>query len=249
MLCNGDNPIIRIVGVEHMKWNGGTFTVEPRPHSALAFRMRGEAVIQSGGEEYRVQSNDIMYLPQNMGYTAEYTDTELIAIHFVAARDDSQVEVYSLQNGEQIYKLFLRARELWKNKQPGFSVYVMGQLYTILGSILAHKTETNLPPSFLKAVSFINANYKNNAISIPMICKEAGIGATVFRQLFRKHYQKTPTAYITDLRLEQARNLISGGMTIENAAWESGFTDPKYFARVVKKRFSCTPRDFKTYGK
>lgn len=249
MLCNGENPIIKIVGVEHMKWSGGTFTVAPRPHSALGFRMRGDAIIRTCGVEYRVLTNDILYLPQNMGYTAEYTDTEMIVIHFVTARDDAQVEVYSLQNGEQIYKLFLRARELWKNKQPGYEVYVMGQLYTILGSILAHKTETNLPPSFLKAVSFINANYKNNALSIPMICREAGIGATVFRQLFRKHYQKTPTAYITELRLEQARILISGGMAIENAAWESGFSDPKYFARVVKKRFACTPRDFKTYGK
>jgi AraC-like DNA-binding protein len=38
-------------------------------------------------------------------------------------------------------------------------------------------------------------------------------------------------------------------MTIEDAACESGFNDPKYFARVVKKHFGCTPRDLKLYGK
>lgn len=249
MLCNGDNPILRIVGVEHMRWNGGTFKVAPRKYSALAFRISGSATINCGGNEYYINTNDILYLPQNMGYTANYTDTEMIVVHFVTMRDDSEIELYTFQNGEQIYKLLLRALALWENKEPGFDVYAMAQFYTVLGTILEKETKTNLPQYFLKAISFINTNYKNNNISVDMICAEYGIGATTFRQLFKKHYQKTPTEYITDLRLEYARNLISGGVPIENAAYESGFNDPKYFARVVKKRFGCTPRAFKVYGK
>jgi AraC-like DNA-binding protein len=81
------------------------------------------------------------------------------------------------------------------------------------------------------------------------VCEAAGIGTTVFRQLFKRYYQKTPMEYITQLRLEHARNQISGGMPIELAAAESGFADPKYFARVVKKNLGCTPRDLKKYGK
>jgi len=55
--------------------------------------------------------------------------------------------------------------------------------------------------------------------------------------------------YITELRLENARNLISCGMPIEAAACESGFGDSKYFARVVKKHFLCMPRELKTFGR
>ena len=36
---------------------------------------------------------------------------------------------------------------------------------------------------------------------------------------------------------------------VTNAAYESGFNDPKYFARVVKKCLNCTPRDLKNYGR
>ena len=86
-------------------------------------------------------------------------------------------------------------------------------------------------------------------MNVDMICAEAGIGSTAFRQLFKKHYQKTPVEYITDLRLEYARNLISSGVPIGNVAYESGFNDTKYFARVVKKRLNCTPRDLKNYGR
>jgi len=249
MLYDADNPILRVVAVEHMHWDGGVFHVEPRMYSVLAFRISGTAMVRAGGNEYHVNTNDILYLPQNMAYTATYTDTDVLVIHFVTVRDSDELEVYSYQNGEKIYKLFMQALTLWENKEPGFAVYALAQLYMILGTILEINTKTNQPQHFLNAVSFINSNYKNSALSMDMICGEAGISATVFRQLFKKNYQKTPTAYITDLRLEHARNLISSGEPVEQAAYASGFNDPKYFARVVKKYFGCTPRNLKTYGK
>lgn len=249
MLCNGENPILRIVGVDHLRWGEGVFEVPPRDYAVLTFRIRGSATICGGGNAHYIQTNDILYLPQNMGYTAEYTDTESICIHFVTMQDDPDIKLYTFQNGEQLYKLFLQALTVWEEKRPGFASYTMAQLYTILGTLLENETKAVLPPHFLKAVSLINANYRDPSIVINDLCAEAGIGATAFRQLFKKHYQKTPTEYITELRLEYARNLISGGVSVEEATYASGFNDPKYFARVVKKHFGCTPRDFKTYGK
>ena len=249
MLCNGDNPILEIVGVEHMHWKGGTFNVSCRNYSALAFRISGNAIIQSDGKEHYIKTNDILYLPQNKGYTAKYTDTEMLVIHFITTLDDKELEIYSFQNGEQIYKLFLQTHLIWKNKETGYVVHTLSMLYSILGSILEKETKINLPPHFLKAISYINSNYKNSDLNVDMICAEAGIGSTAFRQLFKKHYQKTPVEYITDLRLEYARNLISSGVPIGNVAYESGFNDTKYFARVVKKRLNCTPRDLKNYGR
>ena len=249
MLYDGNNPILKIIGVEHMCWSGGVFDVKPREYSALAFRIGGTAKIKVSGNKYYINTNDILYLPQNIAYTAEYTDTEMLVIHFVTTQNDNDLEVYSFQNVEQLYKLFLTAHTLWKNKEPGFHVYALSQLYMILGIILEKSTKANQPQYFINAISFINSNYKNNALSIDMVCAETGISATLFRKLFKKHYQKTPTEYITSLRLEYARNLISGGMAIKNAAYESGFNDPKYFARVVKKCLNCTPRDLKDYGR
>ena len=108
MLYNGDNPIIQIVSVERIRWDGGTFEVAPRKFSALSLRIGGSTTVYAKGKEYFINTNDILYLPQNMAYKAEYTDTEMIVIHFVTARDDDEIEVYSFHNSEQIYKLFLR---------------------------------------------------------------------------------------------------------------------------------------------
>ncbi len=190
MLYEGNNPILQIIGVEHMCWEGGTFDVKAREYSALAFRISGNADIKCDGNEYHINTNDILYLPQNMKYSAEYTDTELLVIHFVTLKNDSDAEVYSLQNVEQIYKLFLSTLGIWKNKEPGFHIYTFSQLYMILGVILEKSTKVNQPQHFLDAISFINSNYRNGALSIDRICAEAGIGATQFRQLFKKYYQE-----------------------------------------------------------
>ena len=141
MLYDANNPILRIVGVEQMRWSGGVFDVKPREYSALAFRISGSATISTGGKEYYINTNDILYMPQNMAYSAEYTDTEMLVIHFVTAQSDSDPEVYSFQNVEQVYKLFLQAYTLWKNKESGFAVYVLAQLYMILGVILEKSTK------------------------------------------------------------------------------------------------------------
>lgn len=249
MLYDGDNPILQITDVEHMRWNGNVFEVKPREYSALAFRISGAATITIGEKEYYIDSNDILYIPQNIAYTAEYTDTEIIVIHFVTMQNDRQLEVYSLQNLEQIYKLFMGTLSHWKNKEPGFRLYALSQLYMILGVILEKNTKTNQPEHFLKAVSFINSNYRNSSLSIDTVCTKAGIGATQFRQLFKQYYQKTPIEYVTSLRLEYARSLITNGVSIENAAYESGFNDSKYFARVVKKYLGYSPKELKIYGK
>lgn len=249
MLYHASNPPLNIIGVEHLSWKGGRFHVAPREYASLAFRIKGDATIRSQSGTHRVNANDVLYVPQNMEYTAQYTDTEILVFHFVTLSNDESIEVYTFQNSEQLYKLFLQAYALWQNKESGFSIYAMAILYAILGQILEKETREKLPPHFLKAVSLINTDYRNNSLSIHDVCAEAGISATVFRQLFKQHYQKTPLEYITGLRLEYARNRIAGGASVEAAAYESGFNDAKYFARVVKKHFGCTPRAFRSYGK
>lgn len=248
-MISKNNSVLRVIGVEHLSWKEEDCAVAPRSFSVLAFRVRGSALIQNGESTHEIAKNDLLYLPQGMGYRAHYTDTELFAIHFVTLRQDSSIQVRTPRDPAYFQQLFFKARELWKRKEPGFETLIMAELYRILGELEAEAAKGNLPKHFLQAVGFINTHFTDPQLSVERVCTEAGIAATGFRQLFKKHYGKTPTEYVTELRLEYARKLISGGASVENAAYESGFSDPKYFARVVKKHFGCTPRGLKGYGK
>lgn len=249
MLYDTQNAISELVGVYHMRWSGGSFNISPRPYSALAFRIKGDALITAKNKSYNIGANDILYLPQNLPYTAEYSDTEIFVVHFKTVKSDGMPEVYTLKNSERIYRIFLKMNSLWENKTLGYIPDIISLIYSLLGEISRAKSSEKYRPEFLKAVSFMNANFKNNDICVPQICNAVGIGQTVFRQMMKAHYQKSPVEYIIGLRLEYARNLISCGIPVEQAAFESGFNDSKYFARAVKKHFGCTARELKTFGK
>ena len=88
MLYDNDNPIVQITGVAHMKWASGRYHISPRPFCALAFRIQGTAAITVGGTEYHVGPKEILYLPQNLAYTARYSDTEMLVVHFTTASSD-----------------------------------------------------------------------------------------------------------------------------------------------------------------
>lgn len=249
MLCSGTNPIVDIVGVEHMHWAGRSFTTLPRQYAALAFGCRHSPHPARRPGAYSVGTGDVLYMPQKIAYSAEYDDTEILVLHFLTAKDDPEPEVYRVADDGALYKRFMQTHLLWQLKRPGYFPAVMAGIYDILRLLCENSAMVDIPPHFMKAVSYMNAHFTDPDVTIDRICREAGIGATAFRAYFRRYYCKSPIEYLTDLRIDYARNLISGGVSVEVAAAESGFRDPKYFSRVVKKRCGCTPRSFRSYGR
>lgn len=249
MIFDSENAVIRIVGIEHMTWQGGLFDIKPRNYSALAFRISGNAVITANNKICRVGENDILYMPQNLGYRAEYTDTEISVIHFTALKNDFEPMIYSPSVRDNLYKRFLEAEAVWESRKPGYTLKSLSILYGILGAISESSADRELPEHFVKAVSLINSEFANGDITVSEICRRSGMSETLFRALFKKYYHKAPTEYITELRLERARLLISNGSTVKAAAFESGFNDSKYFARVVKSKTGYTPKELKSFGK
>jgi len=249
MIGDHTNAIVRMVGVSHLQWGKNTYVVRPRTYAALAFRLKGTATIECGGETWHIDPNDVWYFPQGLGYTAKYTSTEMVAIHFVTERDDDRPEKFTFAHPQTLYPLFLKAHRLWEKKDPGYHAHVMATLYEILGEIAVNEHAAVLPAPFVQAVEYLRAHFRETDWNIGDVCRDVGIGETAFRQRFKTVYHTTPADYVIGLRLEYARDLIASGVSVETAAYESGFNDPKYFARVVKSRFGCSPRDLKLYGK
>ena len=173
MFCSSENAVIRIIGAEHLSWSAENVNVPSRRYSALAYRIKGSAEIAADGKKYRVSENEVLYLPQNLSYSAEYTDTEMLVIHFLTLRDDTAPEIYSADTLNMLYKRFLCAYTLWKARNTASVPYVLSELYKILGMLYEKKTESDMPAHFSAAVSFINSEFKNSALSVPEICKKA----------------------------------------------------------------------------
>ncbi len=69
---------------------------------------------------------------------------------------------------------------------------------------------------------------------------------TYFRKMFFKVYGKTPLHYINTLRIERAKALLSeSGITLEQVAIHSGFSDVKYFSSVFKSYTGISPSKYR----
>lgn len=244
MLYEGNNPILRVTDVAQQRRNFGSFTVGAREYAELSFFISGSVTIECEEKEYAVNAGDILYLPQNMAYTASYTEAEMLSVYFTTAEADSCPEVYSLHGAQSFHSLFLSILSHWKRKDPGYMVNVISLIYRLLCTVF---NRYQVSPKLKKAITFIHANFKNSSLTVGQVCEHAGISPTVLRQLFNTHYKKSPIEYIVHLRLLHARILISNGVPIETAALESGFNDPKYFARVSKKYLQRTPSELKDF--
>lgn len=244
MLYDGNNPILQITDVTQLRYNFGTFAVGPRKYAELLFLTGGNISIECAGNEYSVKTGNLLYLPQNLKYTASYTEAEIISIRFTTENTDSCPEVYVLHGARFFHTLFSSILAAWTQKEPGYRIHSISMLYRILCTIF---NRHQVSPNLQKAVAFIHANYRDSYLTIGQICAHSGFSPTVLRQLFSTHYQQSPMEYIIRLRLLYARTLIADGVPIETAALESGFNDPKYFARVSKKYLQRTPSELKDF--
>src|SRR3546814_6387914 len=59
---------------------------------------------------------------------------------------------------------------------------------------------------------------------------------------------QTPTAFITERRLEQSARLIANAeaATITEIALDVGFNDPGFFSRCFRRRFGLSPTEWRS---
>lgn len=72
------------------------------------------------------------------------------------------------------------------------------------------------------------------------------LSSTYFSTLFKRETGKSFIAYVTELRMEMAANMLT--QTDEKTyliAEKIGYTDPNYFSYVFKKHYGLTPSKYR----
>ena len=83
-------------------------------------------------------------------------------------------------------------------------------------------------------------------IDIKALTAEAGCGSAQFHKLFKEYTRCTPLQYVTKLRLEKARQLLTlTDMPIADIAMECGYEDNAYFCRQFRKNMNMTPGSYR----
>lgn len=88
-------------------------------------------------------------------------------------------------------------------------------------------------------------------LALSDIAREACLSPFHFHRSFRSFFGETPHQYVLRLRLEYAADrLRQSRQSITDIALDAGFDSPAHFSRAFKRRFCCTPQDFRRrFGK
>ena len=94
-------------------------------------------------------------------------------------------------------------------------------------------------------LSYINENFKKN-LTTEELAAVCHLHPTHFIRAFKLKTAQTPHQYITDIRMEYARQLLDrSDRSIVEIAEDAGFYDPAHFSRAFKRHFAMTPTQYR----
>lgn len=94
-------------------------------------------------------------------------------------------------------------------------------------------------------MDYIHKHYKNEHISIKFLADLSAVSETYFRQQFKAIYQISPNRYITNLKMEYAAQMLQSRLyTVTEVSEHTGYSSVKYFERVFKQHYGCTPSEY-----
>lgn len=88
-------------------------------------------------------------------------------------------------------------------------------------------------------------NIENTAFSVHDLCEAIGMSRTSLYMKLKNLIDLSPQDFIIHTKLKFAKNLlIKGGLNIKEVAYQSGFSNPKYFSTSFKKFYGMSPSGF-----
>lgn len=97
-----------------------------------------------------------------------------------------------------------------------------------------------------RAVDYIDRHFQSGELSLKRVAGAVNVSANYLSAVFSREMKMTFVEYVTERRMEKARELLrSGQLRPGEAAAAVGYRDTHYFSFLFKKIHGCTPGDYR----
>ncbi len=222
---------------------GRSFQMHERHCYGLSFCIGGQITYRQNGTEFISDPDHAVLLPKGQSYTLYGDRTgSFPVIDFQCADFESDTFlVLPIPNKEAILSRFeqLKKCALLPSERPK----AMALFYEILAILTepAKKKHSILDA----ALSYLEEHLTDPKLSNADPADAAGISEVHFRKLFLKEYGTTPKQYILNLRLEMAKQLLQGTLSVTAIAEQCGFSGVYHFCRIFKEKTGSTPSEYR----
>lgn len=252
---------------------GHFFGPAVRSHYLIHFIRNGRGTYLRGGKTYPLQRGDaFLILPgETTKYSADSREPwDYTWIAFDGSNAGALLSCCSFSPENPVYRApdEASASRLLEQVQLFESSFqddrrnvleILGNFYLLLSCMypspaffpFASVTEglTGQPQGreayFQKAVSYLKNNY-SYPVRIEQVARQIGVSRSYLYRIFQSCCQKSVQEYLLELRLDQARRLLSDtGRTVTDIAYSCGFPDSPSFCRIFRKACGLTPGAFR----
>ncbi|NQX57804.1 AraC family transcriptional regulator [Paenibacillus qinlingensis] len=246
------------------------YHIGPRttPYYYLIFVLEGSGSFTQNNVTYRLSKNDMFCLLP--GVTHEYFTDEHCLLRKTFVAFDGKQALHLLERiglrPEAPYRnggLTDQARELMEEfislvnqgERQESDLSRLTQLYRIFDTL----SVTNKPPAshehrslswLQQGLAYIQIHYAEG-ITVERVSDYVGVERTHFTKQFSKAFGVPPIQYIQDLKMKEAKHLLSNTeFTLTEIAHSVGYPDLFSFSKAFKKQLGLPPtqyrRDLKT---
>ena len=97
-----------------------------------------------------------------------------------------------------------------------------------------------------EAKRYIQEHYPDPDLSVEMICRQLHMSPAYFSTMFKKETGQTYVAYLTEVRLNKAVELLNETNDKTYViARKVGYQEQNYFSYVFKKKYGLSPSKFR----
>ena len=226
------------------------------------------------GKKYELNSGDILFIPPNILHEIE-CDSEgsrfiyLFNIDFIKTFYDyngfdefmKEPRLINATNSPEtyskIYEHFMEMNDLYflyDNMLLEMSIY--SHLLAIFGILsrniseskpicIADDKEREIYIKFKSLIQYINAHYMDE-LTLDYVATFVGFSKFHFSRLFKEYTNTTFYEYLTQRRIQAARNLLDNEhLSVTEIAFQTGFNNLTTFCRSFQKQMGISPSAYR----
>lgn len=158
--------------------------------------------------------------------------------------------VFNIGFNERIIDLYLKAMEIAKEERAGYQQALSGIVMHILGLMYYRdKTRDFEDEELIKKINKAKVIMRESvykSLAPEDVARSLNISYSGFRRAFKEFTGTSPSKYMMELKLNEAKLLLSTtSQSIKEVAYVLNFENPDYFPVFFKKRTGFTPLEYR----